>query len=184
VAEEQLSFERISETMKKAAAALRDADVPFMLGGGLAVWARGGGESDHDLDFMVAPEDAEQALHALVDAGMTPERPPEGWLFKAWDGDVMVDVIFRPAGGPIGRKEFARADELELLAVSMPVMALEDVLVNKLLALREHELDYDGLLAMARPVREQVNWDDVRLRTWHSPYAKAFFTLAEELGIV
>ncbi|MGB2952810.1 MAG: hypothetical protein WBB74_05400 [Gaiellaceae bacterium] len=182
--EDELSFDQICATMKKGAAALRDADVPFMLGGGLAVWARGGVESDHDLDFMVAPEDAERALQALVDTGMKPERPPEDWLYKAWDGEVLVDVIFKPAGGPIGRKEFGRADEIELLAISMPVMALEDVLVNKLLALREHELDYDALLTLARPVREQVNWDDVRLRTWHSPYAKAFFTLLEELEIL
>jgi hypothetical protein len=37
---------------------------------------------------------------------------------------------------------------------------------------------------MARPVREQVNWDEVRNRTEESPYAQAFFTLVEELGIV
>ena len=37
---------------------------------------------------------------------------------------------------------------------------------------------------MSRSVREQVDWDDVRERTKDSPYAKAFFTLAEELGVV
>ena len=47
------------ETLKKAAAALRDAGVPFMLGGGLAVWVRGGPETDHDLDLIVKPDDAE-----------------------------------------------------------------------------------------------------------------------------
>ena len=44
------------------------------------------------------PQDAEAALAALVEIGLRPERPPEEWLFKAWDGDVMVDVIFHPAG--------------------------------------------------------------------------------------
>jgi hypothetical protein len=33
-------------------------------------------------------------------------------------------------------------------------------------------------------VREQVDWSDVRRRTEDSPYARAFFTLVEELGIV
>jgi hypothetical protein len=37
---------------------------------------------------------------------------------------------------------------------------------------------------MARSVREQVDWAQVRGRTASSPYAKAFFTLVEELGIV
>ena len=36
-------------TMKRAAAALREAGIAFMLGGGLAIWARGGPERDHDL---------------------------------------------------------------------------------------------------------------------------------------
>src|SRR4051794_31990445 len=49
-------FDAILATLKKAAAALRDAGVPYALGGGLAAWVRGGPESDHDLDFMVKPE--------------------------------------------------------------------------------------------------------------------------------
>ena len=76
------------------------------------------------LDLMVKPEDAGEALNVLVRHGMRPERPPEGWLYKAWDENgVMVDLIFRP-------------------------------------------------------------WDDVRARTVESPYAAAFFTLVEGLGIV
>jgi hypothetical protein len=66
----------------------------------------------------------------------------------------------------------------------MPVMALEDVFVTKLLALDEQALDYKGLLQMARPVREQVDWGQVRDRTRESPYAAAFFALVEGLGVV
>jgi predicted nucleotidyltransferase len=178
-------FDAMQETLKKAAGALRDAGVPFMLGGGLAVWVRGGPESDHDLDLMVKPEDADEALAVLALQGMRPERPPEGWLYKAWDeNDVMIDLIFRPVGLPITDETFARADEIEVQAIGMRVMALEDVLVTKLLALDERSLDYKTLLEIARPVREQVDWDDVRARTSESPYAAAFFSLVEGLGIV
>ena len=178
-------FDAMLATLKKAAAALRDAGVPFMLGGGLAAWARGGPESNHDLDLMVRPEDADEALDVLEVAGMRPERPPEGWLYKAWDENgVMVDLIFQPVGLPVGEEALQRADELEVEAVGMRVMALEDVFVTKLLALDEQALDYKGLVQIARPVREQVDWDEVRERTESSPYAAAFFTLVEGLGIV
>jgi hypothetical protein len=177
-------FGEIKETMKRAAGALRQADVPFLLGGGLAIWARGGPTTGHDLDLMVKPEDAERALEALVEAGMRTERPPEGWLFKAWDGDVLVDLIFKPVGDPVDDEMFARAEELEVNAVSMRVMAVEDVIVTKLKALDEHELDYERPLEFARSLREQVDWENVRARTQDSPYAKAFFTMVEELGIV
>jgi predicted nucleotidyltransferase len=178
-------FDAMLATLKEAAAALRDAGVPFMLGGGLAVWVRGGPESDHDLDLMVKPEDADKALDVLAKHGMRPERPPEDWLYKAWDeNDVMIDLIFRPVGLPITDETLARADELEVQAVGMRVMALEDVLVTKLLALDEQELDYKALLETVRPVREQIDWGNLRARTAGSPYAAAFFTLVEELGIV
>jgi putative nucleotidyltransferase-like protein len=176
-------FEAIKETLKKAAAALRRAEVPFLLGGGLATWVRGGPESDHDLDLFVKPDDAERALDVLAKEGMRPERPPENWLYKAWDGDVLVDLIFAPSGETISDENFARADEMEVNAVRMQVSSLEDVIAAKLLALGEHEADYGPLLEMTRAVREQVDWDELRERTAESPYAKAFFTLVEELGI-
>jgi len=33
-------------------------------------------------------------------------------------------------------------------------------------------------------LREQIDWDEVRVRTEASPFARAFFTLVEELGVV
>jgi hypothetical protein len=178
-------LDAILATLKKSAAALRDAGVPFALGGGLAAWARGGPESDHDLDFMLKPEDADNALGVLESIGMRGERPPEPWLYKVWDENgVMVDLIFEPVGLSITDETLERADSLEVEAVGMRVMALEDIFVTKLLALDEQALDYQGLVQMARPVREQVDWDAVRARTGESPYAAAFFTLVEGLGVV
>ena len=84
------SFEELVDAMKVAAATLRDAEVPYLLGGGLAGWARGGPPTEHDVDFFVRAEDAERALDARSPTpGMKPERPPEGWLLKAYDGDTL-----------------------------------------------------------------------------------------------
>jgi predicted nucleotidyltransferase len=178
------NFDELLETLKKAAAVLREADVPFLLGGGLAAWARGGPETEHDLDLMVKPQDADRALEALQQAGLQTARPPEGWLHKAWNGDVLVDIIFEPSGVEVDEAMFERAEELDVHAVRMQVMSLEDVMATKLLAMREHELDYDSVLEVARALREQIEWETVRERTNHSPYARAFFYLAGELEIL
>jgi putative nucleotidyltransferase-like protein len=177
-------FDAICETMKKAAGALRDADVPFLLAGALAAWARGGPTSNHDVDFLVKPDDARRAADALQAAGMRIERPPEGWLLKAWDDDVLVDLIFEPATGPVTDEVIERGEDREVLSTRMRVMALEDVMVTKLLALDETHLDLGGPLDTARPLREQIDWDEVRERTRESPYARAFFALVEALGVV
>jgi hypothetical protein len=176
-------FPSIEATLKKAIAALREADVPFLLAGGLAVWARGGPETRNDLDFVVKEEDVERAVEVLAKVGMRPEKPPEEWLWKAWDGDVLIDLIFRPRGLEVTDEVIARGEELHVLGITMPVMSIEDVLATKLLALHEHQLDFTGLVRIARAVREQIDWRYLRERTKDSPYATAFFVMCEELGI-
>jgi hypothetical protein len=170
--------------MKRAAAVLNEANVPFVLAGGLAAWARGGPARDHDVDFLVKPEDAERALQALADDGMRTERPPEGWLLKAYSDGVLIDLIFEPSGGPVTDRLIERAEELEVMAMPLRVASASDVLVTKLLAVSEQEPDFSSVLELARALREQIDWEDVRRRTDESPFAHAFFTLAEELGVV
>ena len=177
-------FDDLLETMKTAAGALRAA--------GRRVHARrrarrlGARRADdrprHRLPLR--PGDARAAQDALAAAGFRPEAVPEEWLLKAWDGDVLVDLIFRPAGGPVGDAEFARADELEVMAVRMPVA------VGRRRARDE--------AARASPsstptTRRRSRWRGrcgsrstgtrVRAKTSESPFARAFFTLVEELGI-
>ncbi len=176
-------FDALLATMKKVAGVLRDAGVPFLLAGGLASWARGGPPTEHDIDFAIAADDVERALDALSEAGLRTERPPEGWLVKAWDGDVLVDLVFHPSGLHIDDEAFERADELQVNAVRMKVMCADDILLTKPLSLTEHHLDYESVLEVSRALREQIDFDRVRERTKESPYAAAFFTLLDELGV-
>jgi predicted nucleotidyltransferase len=184
VPSDEQPFAEIEHALKRAAAALREGDISFLLGGSLASWARGGPETRHDLDLIIKPEDAERALEALREAGMRPERPPEEWLLKAWDGDTLVDLIYCPKGLPVDDELIARGEELSVLGMDIRVMALEDVMATKLLALTEHSLRYESLLQIARALREQIDWQAVRARTQDSPFARAFFVLLEGLGIV
>jgi predicted nucleotidyltransferase len=176
-------FPSIEASLKKAVAALRDAEVPFLLAGSLAVWARGGPETRHDLDFVLKEEDLERAVEVLAESGMRPDKPPEEWLWKAWDGDVPIDLIFHPRGMEVTDEVIERGEPLHVLGITIPVMSIEDVLATKLLALHEHQLDFTGLVRIARAVREQVDWRYLRERAKGSPYATAFFVMCEELGI-
>ena len=173
----------IAESMKKAAAALREEEIPFLLAGSLASWARGGPETSHDLDFVIKPEDADRALAALEKEGMKTERPPEEWLYKAWDGDVLIDLIFHPAGLRPDDDVMTRGDTLSVMSMEMPVMAIEDVLVTKLNALTQHSLRYEGLLDISRALREQIDFGKVRERARDTPFVRAYFVMLDGLGI-
>jgi predicted nucleotidyltransferase len=179
------SFDELIAAMKAAAGLLQQTDVLFALGGGLAAWARGGPKSEHDVDILVRPVDAETALEAFESAGWETERPPEGWLYKAWHANgAMIDLIFNPASGPITDEIVERAPVMEVMALRIHVSTLEDVMVSKLAAITEQNPDFGSVLEWARALREQIDWREVRDQTEASPFAKAFFTLVEALGIV
>lgn len=175
--------EEILAPLKRAAAALRDAGIPYAVGGGVAFYAYGGAPSDHDLDLMLREADAAKAQQVLADAGMRPDDPPEEWLLKVYDGQVLVDLIHHPEGLPITDAVLQRAEVRSLAAMSVPVVALDDVLVTRLLAFNERSFDVVGMLPVARAVREQVDWSAVRERTAASPFAQTFLDLLARLDI-
>lgn len=180
-AEEQ---ENLREALKRVAVALKQSAIPFALIGGYAVWARGGPEPEHDVDFMVASEDAASAAEFLAEEGFHVVQPPEDWLFKVYTDDAMVDVIYRDAGNPATRAVVEDADEIEVLSVQMPVLSGTELLVQKLTALDEHACDFGRMLPVARALREQVDWERVRKETDRNDFAVAFVFLLERLGIV
>jgi hypothetical protein len=175
--------EELTDSLKRSVAALEERDVPYLLGGGLGCWARGGPPSSNDIDLMVKREDAERAQQALAEAGMRPETPPEQWLLKAWDGEILIDLIFQPSGMGIDDEVIARGERLSVMAMDIDVMDLDDILITKLMALDEHSVDYGDLILITRSLREQIDWARLREETAQSPFAVAFFALADGLGI-
>ncbi len=171
------------EALKRTAVALKQADVPFALAGGYAGWALGGPEPEHDVDFVIGEQDVLRAQEALGGAGLRVEQPPEDWLFKVFDGDAMVDLLFRTAGTPVEPELLERAVEVEVESVVMPVLSATDLVVTKMLALSEHSCDYGKVLPSARALREQVDWDHVRTATAHNPYAVALLSLLQSLRV-
>lgn len=175
--------EELTDSLKRSVAALEQRGVPYLLGGGLGCWARGGPPSSNDIDLMVKREDAERAQEALAEAGMRPETPPEQWLLKAWDGEILIDLIFEPSGMLIDDEVIARGEELSVMAMGVRVMNLDDILITKLFALDEHSADYRDLILITRSLREQIDWARLREATASSPFALAYFALADGLEI-
>jgi hypothetical protein len=170
--------------LKRTAAALRDGGVGFALAGSMAAWARGGPPPWHDVDFVLAEDTVESALTAVAAAGLRVERPPEGWLAKAWAGEVLVDLIWDPLGVPITSETLATAEPLNVAGMPLPVLSATDVLTSKLLALSESHLNFEGLLAIVRALREQIEWDVLRRRTAGHPLARSFLFLVGELNLL
>jgi hypothetical protein len=175
---------RMLAVLKKAVGVLSDADIPFALAGSMACWALGGPPSRHDVDLALKKSDAERAIEVLSAAGFRVDRPPEGWLYKAWDDDILVDLIWAPMGLTVTDEVLRSTRIINVDAMEMPALSPTDVLTSKLLALNESHLDFEGLLAIVRGVREQVDWAELRRRTEEKPLARSFLYMAGELGLI
>jgi hypothetical protein len=92
-------------------------------------------------------------------------------------------VLHRLNGGPVGPDLLKRADEIEVLAIRMPVLPPTEMITVKLRSLGEHHCDFGPLLPAVRAVREQLDWPRIRLDTADNAFAVAFLTLTDRLGI-
>lgn len=171
-------------SLKRAASVLKTAGIEFALAGGFAAYVRGAAISTHDVDFVLREQDVDAAVGALTAAGMRHHEAPEDWLAKVYDGDRMIDLIFRPSGRPVDGGMLERAQELPVAAVTMPVLSADDLVVMRLLAYTETACDFSDFLHVCRALREQVDWPKVAKETAHSPYAYAFLTLLHRLDVI
>jgi hypothetical protein len=174
----------VRDLLKRTAVALKQAGVPFALCGGYAAWVRGAPEPDHDADFLVPAGDAERAAAALADAGLPVVEPAEDWLIKVVTDNAFIDVLWRTCGAPVENDLIERAEDLPVLSVHMPVLEATDIVVTKVMALDEHYCDFGRLLPVARAMREQVDWPDVRRRVAGNDFATVFLVLLERLDII
>lgn len=175
--------EELLVTLKRAGSVLKAIGVPFALGGGFAAYAHGGVSSDHDVDFLIRHEDLETILPALAEAGFRIERPPEDWLVKAWDGNQLVDLIFRPIDIPVTEETLKDATMMPVGPIHLPVLSVTELMVHKLLTMDQHRCDFAPAVQLARSLREKIDWERLQKETEPSPYAAAFMVLAERLEL-
>jgi predicted nucleotidyltransferase len=153
--DEATFLEVLDETVER----LEGAGIPFLIMGGISSASHGRERWTHDIDVFLRPEDAGQALATLAAAGFTTEETFWDWLFKAYRQDVMVDLIFRSAGG-IGLDDemLARARRIDFHGVKAPMLSPEDLLVIKVVVHDEqmprHWHDALGLIG-----RAELDWD-------------------------
>lgn len=172
------------QALKAVASALKEDQVPFALAGSYAVYARGGKDSRHDVDFVVPVSDVPAAQDSLERHGMRVYQPPEDWLFKVeYDGQP-IDVIHELAVGPVDAELLGRATEMSVESVRMPVLSASDLLVSKLLALSEHSCDLEPVLSLMRSVREQLDLEAVVEIVRGHDFAETALILAGRLRIL
>jgi predicted nucleotidyltransferase len=148
------------KTLDEAIAAMRGADVRFLIIGGIASAVMGRDRGTRDVDLFVRPEDARRALEALDAAGFETKVAFPHWLYKGFKRDVLVDVIFRSSKDVLLDDEMLRrAQRREFRGRMLPIAPPEDLLIMKAVAADEDtpRYWYDALGIIAHA--DGLDWD-------------------------
>lgn len=160
------------DVLIRAVDVLERAGIAYALVGGLAAATVGRQRYTKDIDLFVTPEEAGAALEVLGSAGFRTERTDPSWLFKAFWGDALVDLIFESEGGIFFDDEVrAHCRVVEVRGRTVTALAAEDIVVIKAVANAEHrprhwhdalaitertDLDWAYLVHRARPHAARV----------------------------
>jgi predicted nucleotidyltransferase len=164
--------ETFSRILGEATCALSDANIPYVVIGGIASTVLGRPRWTHDLDLFLRHEDALPALQVLGEAGFSTQRTDPYWLYKAVKDGVLVDIIFRSTGDIyLDDEMLQRATMEDVRGHRVRVLAPEDLLVIKAVVhdektprhwfdalgiIAHSELDWEYLLRRARRAARRV----------------------------
>src|SRR5665213_791345 len=87
-----------ASVLRDAAQLFEQAEIDYVVMGGLGFSSLGQPRWTHDIDFFLRPDDAKNALSVLAENGFRTEETDPWWLYKAFRDEVLVDLIFRSAG--------------------------------------------------------------------------------------
>ena len=157
-------------TLDRVIEVMTGIDVPYLFIGGLASATHGRYRHTADIDILVHPGNARQVLDAFSRAGFDTEETFPHWLFKARQGDEVVDILFSSQGeiyldAPMLAHSTVEAFEGRKIHIVSP----EDLIVMKALAHGEatprHWFDALGILG-----RRPIDWDYLIERARRGPW--------------
>ncbi len=155
------------EVYVRALQTLRDAGIPFMVGGAHALAPYTGVVRDtKDLDLFLRRRDCEPALAALAAAGFVTELTFSHWLAKAYAGDRFIDLIFSSgnAVAPVDDQWFTHAVPGEVLDVPTLLCPPEEMIWSKAFIMERERYDGADIAHLLLACGARLDWSRLLAR--------------------
>lgn len=150
---------------------VRDQQVPFALGGGLAVGVYTGRlRNTKDLDIYVLPEDRDRVVGIMMDCGLEDyfEKKPydRGWIYRGNSGDVIVDAIFAMANrrAVVDAGWLERGPMIPMFDREIRVIPPEELIWSKLYVVQRDRCDWPDILNMVYATGAHLDWQHLLAR--------------------
>ena len=140
---------------------LKEADVPFVVGGAFALARYTGIERNtKDFDIFVRRDDIERTLAALSDDTCTTELAFPHWLGKAVCGDDFVDIIFS-SGNAVAHVDdewFEHAPVDTVLGMRAQLSPAEEMIWSKAYIMERERYDGADVMHLFLRCGEKLDW--------------------------
>jgi hypothetical protein len=145
--------------------AVRALQLPFAIGGGMAVSLYSGHwRNSKDIDLYVVPEHREQVIEAVLGTGLSDyfDVVPydRAWIFRAARDGVIVDVMWALANGA-GDVEpgwLTRGGTAEVRGETLRLLAPEEMFWSKVHVMQRDRCDWPDLLNLLYCAGPHFDW--------------------------
>ena len=152
-------------TYRAAIRAVREAGIPFLLGGGFALASFAGRWRDtKDVDFYIKPEHRAAAIAALSKAGFVDYFPQlrydRKWIYRSVRSGVIVDIIWSMANrrAQVDDFWFEEAGSVRIRGEELLVVPIEEFIWCKLYILQRDHCDWTDIFNVLFAKALRVNW--------------------------
>jgi len=146
---------------REALVSLRDAGVPFLVGGAFALESYAGLiRHTKDLDLFVRPADRFALVERLASVGFETEWRFSHWLGKAWKGEHSIDVIFNSGNGLCAVDDlwFRHAPPSKVLGVDVQLVPAEEMVWSKAFVMERNRYDGGDIAHLLRARAKTMDW--------------------------
>jgi hypothetical protein len=152
---------------RRALGALRAAQIPFAVGGAYALGVHSGIHREtKDLDIFTVPRRAREVLALFSSLGFPSQLVARHWLGKVTWEDAVIDIIFGFRNGisQVDETWLDHAPEAPLFEMSVPIVAIEEMIWSKAFVMERHRYDGADILHLLRAGSATMDWKRLQAR--------------------
>jgi hypothetical protein len=160
-------WEVYQRVMQKA----RGLDVTFAFGGAFATAVYTGElRNTKDFDFYVLPSERDAMVEATHRAGLTDHferlEYDRSWIYRASDGDVLVDVIWAMANhrADVDATWLSAGPLVEIRGERLRAIPIEELIWSKLYVLQRERTDWGDVLNLIAAQTASIDWSHLLSR--------------------
>lgn len=137
----------------------------FALGGAFAsATYTGHWRNTKDLDFYVLPEDREAMIRVVTHCGLNDYfdelEYDRGWIYRAHQGEIIVDVIWAMANrrSQVDEQWLSRGPEISVRGEKLRIVPVEEMIWGKIYIVHRDRCDWPDLLNMIYAAGPTLDW--------------------------